>query len=229
MDCSEAHKVQFCTHQLAEEADDWWVGTRQRLTILCEAITWVVFNRKFLRKYFPEHVCGKKEIEFLELKQGNLTMTEYALKFVELAKYYPYYCEAISEFLRCIKFENVCIRKLNGKLVISRSKIFSKLVNSYRKFEEDNKTHSTHYKSLNEKRVLTLFWLTLCLVKLIQQQYVKYDMLTCWEEQVEQEFLFYEEHVELKCFNIQSNMSDKMSYAGSFCIAPVLGWTVGSV
>ena len=48
----------------------------------------------------------KKEIEILELKQGNLTLTEYASKFVELEKYYPYYSEATTEFSRCIKFEN---------------------------------------------------------------------------------------------------------------------------
>ena len=106
MDFSEAQKVQFSMHQLEEEADDWWIGTRQRLTSLGEAITWTVFSREFMRKYFPEHVHGKKEIEFLELKQGNFTVSDYALKFVELAKYFPYYSEATVEFSRCIKFEN---------------------------------------------------------------------------------------------------------------------------
>ncbi|XP_058765550.1 uncharacterized protein LOC131639051 [Vicia villosa] len=45
----------------------------------------------FLRRYFPEDVRGKKEIEFLELKQGSMTVPEYASKFVELAKYYAHY------------------------------------------------------------------------------------------------------------------------------------------
>ena len=48
-------------------------------------VTWAVFKREFLDKYFPEDVRGKKEIEFLELKQGNMSVTEYAAKFVELA------------------------------------------------------------------------------------------------------------------------------------------------
>ncbi|XP_050914985.1 uncharacterized protein LOC127129926 [Lathyrus oleraceus] len=42
MDCSEEQKVQFNMHM------------------------------EFLRKYFPEDVRGKKEIEFLELKQGHI-------------------------------------------------------------------------------------------------------------------------------------------------------------
>ena len=95
-------------HQLEEEVNDWWVGTCQRLATLGKAITWAMFSREFLRKYFLEHVHEKKEIEFLELKQGNLTVivTEYALRFMELDKYYPYYSEATAEFSKFINFEN---------------------------------------------------------------------------------------------------------------------------
>ncbi|XP_050915022.1 uncharacterized protein LOC127129974 [Lathyrus oleraceus] len=63
-------------------------------------------DKEFLRKYFPEDVCGKKEIEFLELKQGNLSITEYAAKFMELAKFYPHYSKATAEFSKCMKFDN---------------------------------------------------------------------------------------------------------------------------
>ena len=69
-------------------------------------ITWAVFKREFLDKYFPEDVRGKKEIEFLELKQGHMSVTEYAAKFVELAKFYPHYTTETAEFSKCIKFEN---------------------------------------------------------------------------------------------------------------------------
>ncbi|XP_058768789.1 uncharacterized protein LOC131642570 [Vicia villosa] len=63
--------------------------------------------REFLRRYFPEDVRGRKEIEFLELKQGNMTVPEYASKFVELAMYYTHYnSDEASEFSKCIKFEN---------------------------------------------------------------------------------------------------------------------------
>ena len=33
-------------------------------------------------------------------------MTEYAAKFVELAKFYPHYTPKTTEFSKCIKFEN---------------------------------------------------------------------------------------------------------------------------
>lgn len=91
---------------LAEEADDWWVATRTELEAEGGEVTWEIFRERFLRKYFPEDVRGKKEIEFLELKQGSMTVTEYAAKFVDLSKYYAHYNDADGEFSKCIKFEN---------------------------------------------------------------------------------------------------------------------------
>ena len=54
MDCSEAQMVRFGTHMLAGEADDWWVGIRPILEVGEEVITWAVFKREFLNRYFPE-------------------------------------------------------------------------------------------------------------------------------------------------------------------------------
>ena len=68
MQCSEAQMVRFGTHMLAEEADDWWVSVQPILENEGEVVTWAVFRREFLDRYFPEDVRGKKEIEFLELK-----------------------------------------------------------------------------------------------------------------------------------------------------------------
>ncbi|XP_058765522.1 uncharacterized protein LOC131639016 [Vicia villosa] len=91
IDCAEDLKVGYGTHVLSEEADDWWVTTRAKLDADGIAITWAIFKREFLRKYFPEDVRGRNEIEFLELRQDNMTVPEYAAKFVELAKYYTPY------------------------------------------------------------------------------------------------------------------------------------------
>ncbi|XP_058726033.1 uncharacterized protein LOC131597345 [Vicia villosa] len=68
------------------EADGWWVATRAELDADGVTITCAVFKKEFLRRYFLEDVWGRKDIEFLDLKQGNMTVPEYASKFVELAK-----------------------------------------------------------------------------------------------------------------------------------------------
>src|SRR3954469_14875221 len=80
IDCTKNLKVRFGTHMLSEEADDWWMASRDELESAGVAITWAVFRREFLRRYFPEDVRGRKEVEFLELTQGNITVPEYASK-----------------------------------------------------------------------------------------------------------------------------------------------------
>ncbi|XP_058764489.1 uncharacterized protein LOC131637938 [Vicia villosa] len=149
MDCTQAQKVRYGTHMLAVEADDWWLETRQRLEVAGEEITWIVFRREFLRKYYPEDVRGKKEIEFLELKQGNMSVTEYAAKFTELAKFYPYYDGAGAEFSKCIKFENGLRSEIKKAVGYQKIRIFPNLVDSCRIYEED---HNAHYKIVKDRR-----------------------------------------------------------------------------
>ncbi|XP_050918794.1 uncharacterized protein LOC127136255 [Lathyrus oleraceus] len=56
----------------------------------------------FLEKYFPADIRSKKEIEFLELKQQNITITDYAAKFEELYRFCPHYNGAEAEVFKCI-------------------------------------------------------------------------------------------------------------------------------
>lgn len=49
---------------------------------------------------------NKKAIEFLELKQGNMKVVQYAAKFEKLVKFYPYYNGASTEESKCVKFES---------------------------------------------------------------------------------------------------------------------------
>ncbi|RHN40786.1 putative nucleotidyltransferase, Ribonuclease H [Medicago truncatula] len=149
MQCTEVQKVRFGTHQLAEEADDWWVSLLPTLEQDGAAVTWAVFRRDFLSRYFPEDVRGKKEIEFLELKQGNMSVTEYAAKFMELAKFYPHYTPETAEFSKCIKFENGLHAEIKREIGYQQIRVFSELVNSCRIYEEDTKAH---YKIVNERK-----------------------------------------------------------------------------
>ncbi|MCI80402.1 cellular nucleic acid-binding protein, partial [Trifolium medium] len=44
-------------------------------------ITWEMFKREFLMTYFPADVRNRKVVEFMELKQGDMSVAEYAVKF----------------------------------------------------------------------------------------------------------------------------------------------------
>src|ERR1044072_1337507 len=156
IDCAEGLKVRYGTNMLAEEADDWWVATRTELEEDGIALTWAVFRRAFLRRYFPEDIRGKKEIEFLELKQDNKTVSEYATKFTELAKYYAHYTnDADGEFSKCIKFENGLRDEIKQGIRYQRIIRFPDLVDCSRILEEDltsTKSNAQSYADRKEKR-----------------------------------------------------------------------------
>ena len=42
-------------------------------------------------KYFPETTRQVKAQEFLELKQGAMTVMDYVVRFIELARFADYY------------------------------------------------------------------------------------------------------------------------------------------
>lgn len=92
---------------LTEKAEYGWENARQRLEAAGTKITWEVFMSEFLEKYFPADVRNKKEIEFLELKQGNMLVIDYAAKFEELSRFCPHYNAVGAEVSKCGKFENV--------------------------------------------------------------------------------------------------------------------------
>ena len=149
MQCEDVQKVRFSTHILAEEADDWWVSLLPILEQDGAEVTWAIFKREFLDRYFPEDVRGKKEIEFLELKQGNMSVTEYAAKFVELAKFYPHYTPETAEFSKCIKFENGLRADIKRAIGYQKIRNFSDLVSSCRIYGEDTKAH---FKVVNDRK-----------------------------------------------------------------------------
>ncbi|XP_050909497.1 uncharacterized protein LOC127123310 [Lathyrus oleraceus] len=106
MNCSDTQKVQFGSHMLEKEVKDWWRNIVQRFDKDDIEVTWALFRDAFLENYFPEDVDGKKEFEFLELKQGNGTVVEYAAKFEELIKFCPHYNTVNDERFKCLKFVN---------------------------------------------------------------------------------------------------------------------------
>lgn len=137
---------------LLEEAEDWWDNTRQILEAISIKITWVVFKKEFLEKYFLEDVRGKKEIESIELKQGNMIVAEYAAKFEALVKFYPHYNCVDAETSKCPRFENGLRLEIKQDIGYQQIRRYVELVTKSRIYDEDRKAQSAHYKSLSEKK-----------------------------------------------------------------------------
>nr|KYP51943.1 hypothetical protein KK1_026153 [Cajanus cajan]KYP55778.1 hypothetical protein KK1_002003 [Cajanus cajan] len=121
MNCPDNQKVNYAVFMLVGEAEYWWDSTRRLLEGGRIIITGEVFRAKLFEKYFPNDVRKAKEIEFIQLKQGNMIVGEYAFKFEELGKYSALFYHP-DERMKCIKFEDGLrpeLRKAVGILEIS--------------------------------------------------------------------------------------------------------------
>nr|KYP64294.1 hypothetical protein KK1_018886 [Cajanus cajan] len=105
MNCPNNQKVNYAMFMLVGEAEYWWHSTRNLLEGGEIIITWEVFRAKFFEKYFLNDVRRAKQIEFMQSKQGNMTVGEYAFKFEELGKYFAFFYH-LDERTKCIKFED---------------------------------------------------------------------------------------------------------------------------
>ena len=73
---------------LKGEAEYWWRSTKKTLPLEeDEILTWTIFLDGFYEKYFLESVREEKEVEFIELIQGNKTVLQYEAKFTKLARF----------------------------------------------------------------------------------------------------------------------------------------------
>lgn len=99
------------TFVLEGEANIGWT-MEERILVgeSSESVTWGAFLVTFKEKYFPVVVQEQKEIEFLELQQGIMSVAEYKAKFVELSRFAPHMVE--DEARKAYKFKR-------GKIVIS--------------------------------------------------------------------------------------------------------------
>ncbi|KAG8485640.1 hypothetical protein CXB51_018871 [Gossypium anomalum] len=75
-----------CAMSLLRDSDYQWWNTLVSV-VLRERVTWEFFQGEFRKKYISQRFIDQKRKEFLELKQGNKTVTEYKREFVKLSKY----------------------------------------------------------------------------------------------------------------------------------------------
>ena len=67
-------------------------------------MTWGEFRELFIGKFFPASARHAKAREFLELKNGNMSVLEYVAKFIELARFVDDYVATNMDKVR--KFED---------------------------------------------------------------------------------------------------------------------------
>src|SRR3954471_21899657 len=85
--CTEEEKVIFVTQKMKGPALRWWNTASTYFTTQEIPKDWQHFKVAFLEKYFPNSVRTQKEREFQNFKQGDMSVSEYAEKFEDLADY----------------------------------------------------------------------------------------------------------------------------------------------
>ena len=109
-------RIRLAAFQLEGEAQVWWRWARTSRDL--EVMTWAEFQELFMGKYFPETARHAKAQEFLELKQGAMTVMEYVARFIELARYADDY--VATDLSKVRRFENGLKLSIRGKIVILR-------------------------------------------------------------------------------------------------------------
>jgi hypothetical protein len=86
--CNDIKKVLYGPRLLRGAAQSWWESYLATHADL-EAITWEEFRDTFRRCHVPAGLMTVKKDEFLALKQGSMSVSEYIDRFLQLSRYAP--------------------------------------------------------------------------------------------------------------------------------------------
>ena len=83
---ADEQKVCFVAQQLLGSASAW-LDTFHAMQQPDHLATWQEFTTAFREFYIPAGVINRKLTEFLELRQGSMTVMDYVNKFNHLSQY----------------------------------------------------------------------------------------------------------------------------------------------
>jgi hypothetical protein len=86
--CSDREKVLYASGRLTGPVADWW-DSYTTAHDTADTITWAEFATQFRNYYIPVGLIKIKKKEFLSLKQGSMSVSEYRDRFIQLSRYAP--------------------------------------------------------------------------------------------------------------------------------------------
>ncbi|XP_070036171.1 uncharacterized protein [Nicotiana tomentosiformis] len=95
--------VSFTAFQLRGASYQGWRAYELGSPAEAASLTWTQFSDMFLREYVPQSLRDAWHMEFEQLRQGAMTVSEYAVCFSDLARYAPalvaIFRERVSRFI----------------------------------------------------------------------------------------------------------------------------------
>ena len=82
----------LATYQLQDVDHDWYKQWKSERLEDAGPIEWQEFVTVFFDRFFPLELKKSKVLEFINLKQGNMMVKVYSLRFTQLARYAPHGC-----------------------------------------------------------------------------------------------------------------------------------------
>ena len=142
-------RIRLVAFQLEGEAQVWWNWAKTSRDL--EAMTWAEFQELFMGKYFSDTARHAKAQEFLELKQGTMTVIDYVARFTELARFsYDYVATDVAKVRR---FENWLKLSIQGMIVGLRLQDMDSMVGTALTIEREIKdARSTRDAGVGSKR-----------------------------------------------------------------------------
>ena len=110
---SDTTRIRLAAFQLESETQVWWNWAKTSRDL--EAMTWTEFQKLFMGKYFLDTARHAKAQEFLELKQGTMTVMEYMDRLPELARFADDY--VATDMAKVRRFENGLKLFIRGRIV----------------------------------------------------------------------------------------------------------------
>ncbi|XP_073294320.1 uncharacterized protein [Primulina huaijiensis] len=87
MELEDADRVRCATYLFGGDARLWWEGASVALNLA--TLSWTRFTEVFYSKYFTEEVRTRLTTEFMSLRQGDMTVTEFIRKFERGCHFVP--------------------------------------------------------------------------------------------------------------------------------------------
>ncbi|XP_070005077.1 uncharacterized protein [Nicotiana sylvestris] len=93
----ESSGVSFNAFQLRGVAYQWWLTYELDSPVDEASLTWTPFSSMFLREYVPQSLRDAWSVEFEQLRQGSMIVSEYAVGFNDLDRHAPVLVSIVRE------------------------------------------------------------------------------------------------------------------------------------
>ncbi|XP_028097350.1 uncharacterized protein LOC114297168 [Camellia sinensis] len=121
---NEQDRVTMAAFQIEGEADHWWEMIKSTRQV--ETLTWRQFEDLFMEKYFPNSLKQEMIQEFLQLKQGKMSVAQYANHFEALSRYASAIVANEEDKVR--RFEWGLDTDIRGRLIVVQLSTYAQMV-----------------------------------------------------------------------------------------------------